>query len=35
MYINGTILKLVVHITNTVCSVVFQAADMYTYNKVR
>ena len=35
MYINCTILKLVVHSTNKVWSVLFQAALLYTYNKVR
>ena len=35
LYINCTTLKLVVHITNIICSVLVQAASLYTYNKVR
>ena len=35
LYINCTILKLVVHITNIVRTVLVQAASLYTYNKVR
>ena len=35
MYINCTTLKLVEHITNTVGSVIVQAAGLYTHNKVR
>ena len=35
LYINCTTLKLVMHITNLVCSVLVQAESLYTYNKVR
>ena len=35
LYINCTTLKLVVHITNTVRSVLGQAAALYTYKNVR
>ena len=34
LYINCTTLKLVVHIINTICSVLVQTAALYTYNKV-
>ena len=34
LYINCTTPKLVVHITNTICSVLVQTAALYTYNKV-
>ena len=34
LYINCTTVKLVVRITNVVSSVMFQAAGLYTYNKV-
>ena len=35
LYINCAALKLVVHISNIVLSVLVQAASLYTYNKVR
>ena len=34
LYIKCTTLKLIVHITNTICSVLVQTAALYTYNKV-
>ena len=34
VYINCTTLKLVVDITNTVCSVLVQAEGLYTYRRI-